>query len=177
MIPKKIYVAASLFNRLIEERNRTGSARLGLLAANLVGVCVDWIELEKSEEGGCDYMPRIEDEDNVRTYTQISRRRPAQTVIGFGYLGNDDSVGQISKASDIGGDLWRHNNVPFVTFTPEVTTAEMYDKPNDELIEIEVAVVDDKYKQPPKKKRNKATKTTLAKARSKRKTNKTKVHK
>lgn len=180
-IPTKIYLGATLYNRLIGDRRDTGEqSRLGLLLMNRVGVCVDWFELSQTDEYGCVHMPGIEDTEIVQTYLFLAKKYPSKTVIGFVYLTYDENDHSLINGGDTGGDLWKHRNVPFVILSPTNTIAELYDSEQDNNRSIEVVVVDDKYKAVKPVKVVKATKrnkTTLAKAGSKRKTTKTKVHK
>jgi len=179
-IPTKIYVSATLFNRVIKERqSNTGEqSRLGLLLRNKAGVCVDWFELSQTDEYGCTHMPGIEDAEIVQTYLFLAKKYPTKTVMGFAYITSNEGDHSLINGGDTGGDLWKHRDVPFVIFSPESTIAEMYDSKKEDHFTIEVAVVDDKYKAVKAvKKVAKRNKTTLAKAGSKRKTTRTKVQK
>lgn len=171
-LPTKIYIGATLFNRFIDERNATGGgARLGLLLKNRAGVCIDWWELETAEDFGCEHMPGIEPEVLANTYVYLAKRFPSKTVAGFGYVSSNENDQSLANSSDMGSDLWNHPNVPFVLFSPLDTRAETFDAKRNRTCILDVAVVDDKFKAV------KSNKTTLAKAGSKRKTTKTKVHK
>lgn len=156
MTTTKVYISATLFNKLIRERQKgVYQSRLGLLVQNSKGLCIEWIPLPISEEHGCSVMPGVDAEDIIRAYVRISGRKANNQVLGYGYISS--IAGPIPGQSDVGGDLWgTQQGIPFIQFTPTQTIGHVVKQRSGYESEIEVAVVQDDFD--PKKKTKTATK-------------------